>query len=156
MAIEFNYAKASSLENALKLLEGRDDAYFLAGGTNLLLKIKHGQLKPGLVVGIGRLEELQFITQRGGYVRIGAGVKINELLKSKLLKESAALLLRAAGEIGSPEVRKKSDLPKSEIWRRSAVIYAVPVPIAGPVDFPGAEVCPGGGSAPANMRLLRI
>jgi CO/xanthine dehydrogenase FAD-binding subunit len=110
MAIEFDYAKASSLEDALKLLEGRNDAYLLAGGTDLMLKIKHGQLKPGLVVSVGKLEELQIIAQKEGYIRIGAGVKINELIKSQLLRENAALLLRAAAEIGYPEVRNMATI----------------------------------------------
>jgi CO/xanthine dehydrogenase FAD-binding subunit len=141
MSIDFDYAKASSLANALKLLEGRKDAYCLAGGTDLLLKIKHSQLKPGLVVGIGRLEELQFTTQSSGYVRIGAGVKLNELLKSTLLKENAALLLKAAAEIGSPEVRNMATIGGNICCAGAN---------CGACGLPGCRSMSGGGVAPCK------
>lgn len=103
---EFMYERAESLQHALSLLQSRKKAYLFAGGTNLLLKIRHGQLKPNLLVGVGHLTDWQYIrVDADRILRLGAGTKINDLLKSVLVKQHAPLLHRAAREIGSPEVK---------------------------------------------------
>lgn len=105
--IEFAYEKAESIQHALSLIESHKNAYLYAGGTDLLLKIKHGQAKPNLLVGIGHLKELQYVREdtENQTLHIGAGTKIDELLKNQLIQKHAGLLLRAGREIGSMEIK---------------------------------------------------
>lgn len=132
----FAYEKPLNLEDAIKIMESRKSAHILAGGTNLLLKIKHRQLKPGVVISVGGLEELQKITEKDGYIYIGSGVKISELLKSKILRENAPLLIRAAKEIGSPEIRNMATIGGN--------ICSVGAN-CGACGFPGCRSLSGGG-----------
>lgn len=132
----FAYEKPLNLEDALKILDDRKNAHILAGGTNLLLKIKHRQLKPKIIISFGRLEELQKITTKDGYIYIGSGVKINNLLKNKVLRENAPLLVRAAKEIGSPEIRNMATIGGN--------ICSVGAN-CGACGFPGCRSLSGGG-----------
>ncbi len=104
---KFAYEKAENTQHALSLLESRKNAHIYAGGTDVLLKIKHGQLKPGFLVGIGHLGELQYVREdkANNTIHIGAGTKISYLLNNEILHKHASILVRAAREIGSPEVR---------------------------------------------------
>ncbi len=100
----FFYERVSSLADALSVA-GNDRRRILAGGTDLLLKIKHGTAKPGGLLDITRIEELRHIGEDGDVIRIGACVTITELLESDLLRRCAPTLCTVAGEIGSVEVR---------------------------------------------------
>lgn|GEM_PF-294565 len=137
--LTFAYEKPDSLEQAFKLLEGGNKAQVMAGGTDLVLKIKHRQLRPGLLVAIGKIKELQYLAKKEATICIGAGVKISELLHSNLLKEHAPLLLRAAREIGSPEIRNMATIGGN--------ICSVKAN-CGACGFPGCKSMSGGGVKP--------
>jgi CO/xanthine dehydrogenase FAD-binding subunit len=103
---KFRYEKVLNLEDALGLA-GTDNRRILAGGTDLLLKMKHGTARPQALLDISKIEELSHIREDGKYIRIGACVRVDELLKNDLLCSQAPILCRVAGEIGSPEVRNR-------------------------------------------------
>lgn len=135
----FNYEKAKTLQHALRLLEKSERPSLLAGGTNLILKMKHGRLRPGLVISIGNLKELQFVIEKSGFLYIGAGTKIDEMLASGVLRCSAPLLLRVAEEIGSPEVRNMAT-----VGGNIASVGAN----CGACGLPGCKSLSGGGVSP--------
>ncbi|MGI6630578.1 MAG: FAD binding domain-containing protein [Bacillota bacterium] len=138
---KFGYEKASSLADALRILDGRNNAHLLAGGTDVLLKIRHRQLRPRLLVSINRLEELRYIKSDNEYIRIGAGIKINELLENELLLKTSPLLIRAAGGIGSPEVRNMATIG-GNICSAGAN--------CGTCGYPGCTTLSGGGVIPCR------
>ncbi|WP_347489540.1 xanthine dehydrogenase family protein subunit M [Desulfoscipio sp. XC116] len=110
MVLNFKYEKAVSLEHAVELLQDNKHAYILSGGTNILLKIKHGQLRPGLLISVNGLKSLTEISVKEGYIHIGSCVKINDLLKSDVLEQNVPLLQKAAKEIASPEIRNMATI----------------------------------------------
>lgn len=101
---DFSYERVSSLAEAISIA-GVDGRRILAGGTDLLLKIKHGTAKPGGLLDISKIEDLGHIEESGNVIRLGACVTINELLESNMLRNYAPTLCAVAGEIGSVEVR---------------------------------------------------
>ena len=52
----FEYARAESIEHAIELLGGADDAKILAGGHSLLPLMKTRLAQPSLLVDIGRYQ----------------------------------------------------------------------------------------------------
>lgn len=98
------YERLSSLDEALSIV-GTDRRRILAGGTDLLLKIKHGMAKPEGLLDISKIEELRHIEEDGKVIRIGSCVTIAELLESDLLRRHAPTLCVVAVEIGAVEVR---------------------------------------------------
>ena len=67
-------AAPNSVEAAIDLLAATEGAYVLAGGTDLLVKLRAEILEPELVVDIKRISGMKGITPEDGGWRIGAAV----------------------------------------------------------------------------------
>jgi len=79
----------------------------LAGGTDLILKLREGRLKPGLVVDLGKIKELKGIRQDGETIFLGSMTTFAEAEVSKLLGKYAPALAQAAAAVGSPQIRNQ-------------------------------------------------
>ncbi|MCH2081282.1 MAG: xanthine dehydrogenase family protein subunit M [Saprospiraceae bacterium] len=101
----FTYHRASSLKEALDLLNTHDDAKLLAGGHSLIPALKLRLNQPAHLIDISRLDDLKGIKEEGGTLVIGAGVTHGEIAHSDLVKEKVAMLAEAADLIGDVQVR---------------------------------------------------
>jgi CO/xanthine dehydrogenase FAD-binding subunit len=77
------------------------DATILAGGTDLLVEINFGRIRPAHVVAIDRVDELKDFS-RNGHVRMGALVTYTRMLDDD---GGSIALQEAARPIGSPQIR---------------------------------------------------
>jgi len=103
-AKEFEYTRASSVEEAVTLLAGNPDAKVLAGGHSLLPALKLRLSEPALLLDIGRIDSLRSITANGT-LKIGALASHAEIADSPLVQGRASALAAAAGRIGDQAVR---------------------------------------------------
>lgn len=104
----FKYYKPSTIEEALVLLEQHQNkTRLLAGGTDLLVAMKGKELTPEYVINIKsfRDQNLNYIDQDDNYFRIGALTKISDIEKSELILKKLPILAKAAGAIGSLQIR---------------------------------------------------
>lgn len=107
----FEYFKPCDVKEACSLLyKYGAEAKALAGGTDLLIKIKRGFITPAVVVDLTGLEDLKYIRLDDGWIRIGALTLLREVATSVLLKERAGLLVTAAGLIGSRQIRNMATI----------------------------------------------
>jgi carbon-monoxide dehydrogenase medium subunit len=108
----FDYERATSLENALELLQARGpDARLLAGGHSLLPMMKLRLAAPECLIDIDELAgELGYIREDGGEVRIGAMTRHRELLESDLLASRLAIFTDAERVIADPVVRNRGTI----------------------------------------------
>jgi carbon-monoxide dehydrogenase medium subunit len=107
----FDYQRAESLDEAIRLLgEGGDEAKLLAGGHSLLPLMKLRLAAPSLLVDIGRLHDLSYVRDAGDRVAIGALTRHHDLQHSSLLQREVPLLAHVAGEIGDPQVRHRGTI----------------------------------------------
>jgi carbon-monoxide dehydrogenase medium subunit len=106
----FEYARAESVDHAVALLGGADDAKLLAGGHSLipLLRLRFG--RPSLLVDIGRLGDLRYVREDGDGIAIGAMTRHADLARDPLLRDRCAVLARAAAGIGDPQVRNRGTI----------------------------------------------
>ena len=104
------YINAASIEEVLDLLavHGRK-ARIIAGATDLLLEIERGQRQGiDLLVDISRIAKLDEISlDDQGFIHLGPLVTHNQCVNSKILREFAYPLVRAAWEVGSPQIRNR-------------------------------------------------
>ena len=107
----FDYKRASSAAEAISLVaEYGDDAKFLAGGHSLLPLMKLRLAAPSVLVDIGRLKDLSYITDAGSYIAIGALTRHMDVETSPILKQHVPLLACAAGHVGDPQVRHRGTI----------------------------------------------
>ena len=108
----FRYFEPLTVAEALGILakEG-DGAYPLAGGTDLLVRMKRGDLAPGALVNLKRIAGLDGIEpEAGGGIRIGALAAISAVENSPLVSAGHRVLAEAAGVLGSPSIRNLGTL----------------------------------------------
>ena len=93
---------ADSADAAIAALgEHGDEAKLLAGGHSLIPLMRFRLAVPAMLVDIGRLDDLSYISDAGDHIAIGAMTK-HRLETSELLATEAPLLRHVAGEVGDP------------------------------------------------------
>jgi len=107
----FTYKRAGSAEEALELVaEYGEDAKFMAGGHSLLPLMKLRLAAPEVIIDLGGLRDLSYITDRGSHVAIGALTRHHDVQHSELLGRQVPLLAHAAGEVGDPQIRHRGTI----------------------------------------------
>jgi len=107
----FTYKRAASAEEALDLAaEHGDDAKFLAGGHSLLPLMKLRLAAPEVIIDLGGLRDLSYVTDQGPYVAIGALTRHHDVEHSELLGREIPLLAHAAGQVGDPQIRHRGTI----------------------------------------------
>ena len=98
----FDYLAPDNLEGTLDLLAThRDDAKILAGGTDLLVRMKKGLLKPKVLISLKSLNELSYIEKKNNHIKIGARTSIADIIASDLIKKESRALHQACENIGA-------------------------------------------------------
>jgi CO/xanthine dehydrogenase FAD-binding subunit len=108
----FDYYEPKTVEEACRLLfEFGSDASILAGGTDLIPKMKNGFMRPKYIVNIKKIPGLDFVKVGGEtMLSIGALTLISELAIHPLLLERFPVITTAARSIGSLQVRNLATL----------------------------------------------
>ncbi len=110
-ASAFNYARATSVSNALELLHAHGDrAKVLSGGQSLMPAMNLRLISPELIVDIGEVTELRGIAVTGDHVRIGALTRHVELARSPEIAAHAPLLTEAIAQVAHPAIRNRGTL----------------------------------------------
>jgi len=93
-----------SLDEALALKAEHPEAVPLAGGTDLMVEINFGRLRPSAIIDVSRVGELAQWRQENGHVFLGAGVTY-----ATVIKEMATFkpLVQASRSVGSPQIRNR-------------------------------------------------
>ena len=108
----FAYERPAHLDDALALLvDGGSDARLLAGGTDLIIQIRDGSIRPKTVVDVKAIAELQrLIRVENGWLRIGARTTMTDLMRDDRIRRDFAALAEAAAYVGSAQIRNRATL----------------------------------------------
>ncbi len=103
------YIKPRTVEEALSALD-EGNARALAGGTDLLVDMRNGVIRPDLLVDIKGLSEVQTFSVDSGVVKIGAGVPLNDIIENRTVRERYPVLCDAAFSIATCQLRNRATL----------------------------------------------
>ncbi|MGI9083799.1 MAG: FAD binding domain-containing protein [Aeromicrobium sp.] len=104
----FDYQAPTSVDDALAALAaGGDDAKILAGGQSLIPVLKLRLAAPETVIDLGRIAELQGVSDDGDAIVIGAMTPHHVVATDPLVAENAALLAQATQTVADPQVRHR-------------------------------------------------
>jgi carbon-monoxide dehydrogenase medium subunit len=108
----FEYERARSVDEALQLLERLGpEARLLAGGHSLLPMMKLRLATPEYLIDIDPLaQELGYVRESAGEVRIGAMTRHRDILASPLLKRRLTMFTDAERLIADPLVRNRGTI----------------------------------------------
>jgi 4-hydroxybenzoyl-CoA reductase subunit beta len=108
----FDYSRPRSVAEAVQLLAASDgSAMAIAGGSDLLPKMKRRQLEPTRLVGLRGLPELAGITTGAdGSLRIGAGETLATICADPQVARLAPALAAAARSVSTPQLRSAGTL----------------------------------------------
>lgn len=106
----FEYLRPKTIDEAVAALQEENTAV-LAGGTDLLVKIRAGNLAPRLVVDLKDLSELKGIRViEGEKLWIGALTTMKELTLHPLIQSRYKALAEAASVMGCYEIRVRATI----------------------------------------------
>ncbi len=107
----FEYERATSVDGAIASLERLgSEARIIAGGHSLLPMMKLRLANPEHLIDINDLDELAYIREQNGEIRIGALTRHVDLLKSDLLAAHFPLFRDAENVIADPVVRNRGTI----------------------------------------------
>ncbi|MDQ1631724.1 MAG: aerobic carbon-monoxide dehydrogenase medium subunit [Frankiaceae bacterium] len=105
---EFDYVKATSVDQAVAALaEHGDEAKLLGGGQSLLPLLRLRLSYPTVVIDICKVDEMRGVREEGDRLVVGAMTTHDEVLKSGLVQQHLPLLLETTQTVADPAVRHK-------------------------------------------------
>ncbi len=105
-----SYHKAESVQDAIRLLAADPQARLIAGGTDVLIKLREFEGFRRLV-DIHDLPELNTITKESaGTIRVGSGATFTELEESPIIRECLPALGESAASVAGPQIRNVGTL----------------------------------------------
>lgn len=103
---EFEYVAPGDLQEALACLASHGaEAVVLAGGTDLVVRMKQRLVKPRFVVSLKNLEGLRGVREGDSVIVIGAMTPLVEVLESEIVEKHLPALRQAVGKIGAPSIQ---------------------------------------------------
>lgn len=107
---DFEYHQAGSLSEALEILATYgEDARIIAGGTDLLLQMKRGNIWgrpcPKHLVSLKHLKDLGLLERKGKSIRMGANVTHRSAELSALVQHDLGALYDAVAQLASVQIR---------------------------------------------------
>lgn len=108
---DFSYLKAGTLEEALSYLEEfKGDAKVLAGGTDLVVRLKEDMVRENHILDISNIKKLKGIYMDEGFLHILPLTTHAEIAESREVKNLAPVLRQACLLIGSPQIRNRGTI----------------------------------------------
>ena len=122
-------APTTTKEAANLIAEEEGEACVLAGGTDLLVRMKTGLSEPALVVDIKHIPAMQDVKTTDSGTKIGAAVSGSRLKANKKLKKAWPGVVEAANLIGSDQIQGRATMA-GNLCNASPAADSVPAMIA--------------------------
>ena len=107
----FEYLIPKSIDEAISLHAGHGEkARYVAGATDVMVKLKEGRISPDYLVSLRHLPGLDGIGFKDGELRIGALVTHRQLEQSEVIRNHFPILSDAVSQIGSVQIRNVASI----------------------------------------------
>ena len=93
-----------SLDEALAIKAEHPEAVPLNGGTDLMVELNFGRLRPAAILDLNRVDELTAWREEDGHVYLGSGVTYTTIVREM---QAYKPLVQASRSVGSPQIRNR-------------------------------------------------
>ncbi len=107
---DFDYVAPTSIGDAVNALGSDAEAKVLAGGQSLIPVLAFRLASPSLLVDLARVEGLDYITDEGDRLLIGAMTRQSRAEHDPLLADRCPLLGEALRHVGHPQIRSRGTI----------------------------------------------
>ena len=121
----FSYSQPTGIAQALAAGQGKPEAKYLGGGTNLIDLMKMGVEHPAELIDISRLPFAQ-IEEHAGGIRIGAGARNSETAAHPAIRRSYPVLSHAILSGASPQIRNMATIGGNLLQRTRCFYFYDP------------------------------
>ena len=131
---DFNHINGRSVEEVVGLLGALDGkAKVIAGGTDLLGVLKDRILPeyPETIINIKTIPDLDRISAEGGYVKIGALARLDDMARSPIIRKKVPVLAEAAVAVATPQIRNIGTIGGNLCQDVRCLYYRYPHQIGG-------------------------
>jgi len=120
------YLFPKSVNEAVEILKKYNGgARVISGGTDLVIDIENETVKTEVLVDVTRIEGCGDIKFCDGYLILGAGVTMTEASANERIKSNVYSLAKAAGSVGSVQIRNTATLTGNVVRAQPAADSAV-------------------------------
>ena len=138
-AAPFEHHEPTSVSQAVSLIESLDEPTILAGGQSLVPMLRFRLARPDTVVDINGIDELDYLREEDGYLRMGALARHADVENSNLIDEKYGSFADAAPLVADPQIRNRGTIvgsiaqadPKGD-WGSILIAHDGEVVAAGP------------------------
>jgi carbon-monoxide dehydrogenase medium subunit len=148
---KFEYLTPATIDEAISFcISHGERAKYIAGGTDVMVKLKEGKISPQYLVSLRRIQGLDHIVYKDGELRIGSLATHRMLELSPIIRKEFPILIDAVTNIGSVQIRNVATIGGN-------IINAVPsADGAIPLITLGAQVRLRGPKGERSMALEHI
>lgn len=100
--------KCESIKEVISNID--DESLFIAGGTDLVVRMREGLKVPGNLIDISTISEMQSVVKEEEYIVLGAGLTHSEIEKDETIIENLPLLSKASSKVGSTQIRNRGTI----------------------------------------------
>ena len=98
--------EASSVEDAIRLMQEHPDAQIIAGGSDVLVQIREGKRAGAELVSIYGIDGMRGVSYDGeGAIRIGSLTSFSHIAADPIIREKIPVLGEAVSLVGGPQIR---------------------------------------------------
>ena len=111
--------EAQSVGEAVSLRLEHPDAHIIAGGSDVLIKMREGKLAGCELLSIYGIDALRGVTMEDdGTIRIGSLTSFSHITKSPIIQEHINVLGEAVDQVGGPQIRNIGTIGGKHLQRR--------------------------------------
>ena len=98
--------EASSVEDAIRLMQEHPEAQIIAGGSDVLVQIREGKRAGAELVSIYGIDGMRGVSYDGeGEIRIGSQTSFSHIAADPIIREKIPVLGEAVSLVGGPQIR---------------------------------------------------
>ena len=103
--------EATSVQHAVELMQAHPQAVLIAGGSDVLIKMREGKLAGAELISIYKLDELRGVSMDpDGSLRIGPMTSFSHATQNPLIQKYISVLGESADTAGGPQLRSIATL----------------------------------------------
>jgi CO/xanthine dehydrogenase FAD-binding subunit len=107
--ISYDYHQPQSLKEAFQLKNSIPESLYVAGGTDLMVRIKSRETHPPALISLRSIQNLVGV-KNGNLIRVGAMTILSDVIKDPILNENFPILIESAKSLGSVQIRNAATI----------------------------------------------